>query len=619
MAAMALVCTGAFTAACQDWDDHYEAAPSLGESNITLWENIKTKHPELSNFATLLEKVGYDSLLSTSQSFTVWAPTNDELNFDSLNRLTIDTLREEFVKNHIARSNFVATGDLDEDVFMLSKKVLSFKQENGTFTMDNIPVAQANIGSSNGVLHTMSSHIPYLQNIFESLNTHTGPIGAFSDYFHSFDDSVFVPSASVVGPIQDGQITYLDSIFRKTNSLYGDYQAFNGRTILNGGGNYIAREDSSYTMIVPTDNAWNGGKESIGNYFNYVSDIVFDDCSETARMSATMDTIKFNADSLKELAVQSQMMRNLIFNNNSYLNKKLVDFQPGNEFGEKDSLVSSYCEVLYKEDADYLFEGAKRYDKSNGSLWITDNLNLRPWNGWAPIIKIEAEVNQNIIVGSEYDIVTDGVTNVNKNENIKGSVSNGRYAIISSASGTAPIFDVYLPFVMSTEYAIYAVTIPSNIKNAGGSDEDVLPYGLQTTVSYHKADGKLNGTTTFKDGKRTRTGLDNLLNADGSTPSTRERTKVSEAGVIDTLLLGYHKFPVCYYGLDSYAVGNICRPSLHIQARTTGYKNGKSVSCDSEVRLDCILLVPRELQEYLKAHPEYMKEARPEYQYFATH
>ena len=178
--AAALVCTGAFTAACHDWDDHYDQAPSIGESNITLWDNIKNNHPELSNFAALLEKAGYDSLLSASQSFTVWAPVNSELNYDSLNALSLDTLKNEFIKNHVARSNFVASGDINESVFMLSGKVLSFKLDAGGYTMDNVPVANVNIPSKNGVIHTLAHPLSYLKNIYESLNTHSGPIGSFS-------------------------------------------------------------------------------------------------------------------------------------------------------------------------------------------------------------------------------------------------------------------------------------------------------------------------------------------------------------------------------------------------------------------------------------------------------
>ena len=45
---------------CSDWDDHYDAnGNNILGSDATLWEQINSRQ-ELSNFATLLKKVGYD-------------------------------------------------------------------------------------------------------------------------------------------------------------------------------------------------------------------------------------------------------------------------------------------------------------------------------------------------------------------------------------------------------------------------------------------------------------------------------------------------------------------------------------------------------------------------------
>ena len=68
--------------ACSDWDDHYEAETSLLPSQkMTLWETIKS-NGELSQFASLLERVGYDKTLGEAQSYTIWAPKNNAPGFD---------------------------------------------------------------------------------------------------------------------------------------------------------------------------------------------------------------------------------------------------------------------------------------------------------------------------------------------------------------------------------------------------------------------------------------------------------------------------------------------------------------------------------------------------------
>ena len=64
-----------FFTSCSD-KDHFSVANMGGDS--TLWENISSDE-ELSNFASVLEATGYANKLSTSQVFTVFAPTNDKL------------------------------------------------------------------------------------------------------------------------------------------------------------------------------------------------------------------------------------------------------------------------------------------------------------------------------------------------------------------------------------------------------------------------------------------------------------------------------------------------------------------------------------------------------------
>ena len=91
MAVMALA-LGALTTACSDWDDHYVADATMqGNANATLWENIQADS-QLSQFATLLKKVGFDKNLNASQTFTVWAPLNGTFDFERLMQTANDTL-----------------------------------------------------------------------------------------------------------------------------------------------------------------------------------------------------------------------------------------------------------------------------------------------------------------------------------------------------------------------------------------------------------------------------------------------------------------------------------------------------------------------------------------------
>ena len=69
---------------CSDFSD-YNAIEASAEPSAdkTLWENIKA-NANLSDFAEVLEKVGYDKVLNASHTYTVWAPVNGSFDKDSL-------------------------------------------------------------------------------------------------------------------------------------------------------------------------------------------------------------------------------------------------------------------------------------------------------------------------------------------------------------------------------------------------------------------------------------------------------------------------------------------------------------------------------------------------------
>ena len=72
---MAFLAAGAMTTACSDWDDHYDNNGVSGSASETIWENVKA-NANLSQFADLMHKAGYDEVINTTQTYTVWAPLN---------------------------------------------------------------------------------------------------------------------------------------------------------------------------------------------------------------------------------------------------------------------------------------------------------------------------------------------------------------------------------------------------------------------------------------------------------------------------------------------------------------------------------------------------------------
>ena len=552
---------GALTTACSDWDDHYVADATVqGNANATLWENIQA-NSELSQFAALLKKVGFDKNLNASQTFTVWAPLNGTFDYERLMQTASDTLLNEFVENHIARSNFPATGTVADKICLLNEKSMMF-QGNGSYTMSDIAVATPNIASKNGVIHTLQGKLPFLPNIYESLNAVHYPIDSIADFFHRYDEKDLRPGLSVEGPIVNGEITYLDSVFYENNDLFDRY-----------GWNYINDEDSSYTMIVPTNEAWTKAYNSISQCFNYVSGYKFDDQSPANNDT----TVVFDAEYLRDSLVREAMMSNLFYNNNLYDNKVLKTFQQGQRL-MNDSLTSSINDlnrnkgIIYNEDANDLFVGATRLERSNGAMWITDTLRQRPWNTYNPIIQVEGESSMtNVSVGYVNNIFV--YTSDAQNPAVPGTLSRYGFAEISNSAAN-PTFSVYLPDVLSTTYAIYAVFVPSNIINV--YDSVPKPNLVNVQISYNTETGDLNGVRP--NGSRRLTSLARV---------TTDPTK------IDTVFVSDFTFPMAYAGTGRYY------PSLVFQGQATGK------TYEYPIRLDCVILVPKELDTYIKEHPDY--------------
>ncbi|MBQ5982930.1 MAG: hypothetical protein IJL54_12260 [Prevotella sp.] len=551
---------GAFTVGCSDWDDHYDGdASAIGTAASNLWENISSES-DISQFKALLQKAGYDKVLAQPQYYTVWAPKDNTFDYNYYNSLSLDKLQKEFVQNHISRYNYALPNEKNPIVNMLNEKVMPYVSN----TISGVNISNS-IGTSNGILKKLDGRLPFLYNIYESLEPGEFAIDSICQYFHGYDMKVLDKTKSVQGPVKDGKITYLDSVFNEDNILYNLFYA------------YVHREDSNYTMLVPTNEAWKKAKEKITPYFNYVNDFTF--VENTATNTLRKETkVNIDAAYLRDSMINYMLVQDLFYNNNLFANEALNTLQTGQTL-QVDSLVGTNNfwtgrSLVYSEDAANLFEGATRVDKSNGAIFVTDSLRMRTWTTWNPPIKVEAESptysqSQNIFNGTGYSTA---VTAGTKNPLVQGSVSNNRYMYVQpSATSTNPEIDIYLPHVRSTTYNIYGVFVPENITNENIGVEDLKPNRLRVRVVYNTEQG-------------------NTRDVAFSGYVENDPTKV------DTVLIGEFTFPIAYEGTGGYY------PYLRISSNVTSSQTSRYTR---EIRLDCLMLIPKELDEYRQAHPGY--------------
>ena len=203
-----------FLCGCKKWDDHTK--PVTADLGKNLSEEV-SQHSNLSKFYEYLKKTGLDKQLSSSKTFTVWAPTNDAL--QSLDPATIaDSAKlSVFLSNHIALGTyFIRNAQQPNRVAMLNGKRVTFSQNK----FDEATITEADKYVSNGVLHIIDKMAPVYPNAWELLNN-TKSIYQQSAYILSLTKKVFDPSNAVIDSISSttGQPVYhpgTDSVLRNT-------------------------------------------------------------------------------------------------------------------------------------------------------------------------------------------------------------------------------------------------------------------------------------------------------------------------------------------------------------------------------------------------------------------
>lgn len=408
---------------CRDeWNEHYDRNQSLPDQN--LYELIK-ENPSLSKFARFIEIAGYDSLLVSTQTFTVWAPDDEAM--AAVDETDTEQIRL-LVSNHIARFNH-STSEPDSKVIrMINGKVYYYSHQDGVSFGGSGLVLKDKL-AKNGILHTIDKQIVYAHNIFEYITSqsNTTKISSFL--------------SSYLKEIQEEQ--GYDTITTLYNPLLEDR--------LYGLGN-VSAEDSVFTMIIPTDAAWDAAYERISLYFNvYNADPVL-------------------ADSIKRVQTSLAIVNDLIY-------REKID-NPA----DYSTLVSTSGSVI--TDVDNLFEGANRVNASNGVIYLTDEVRYDNTETWNKPISVECEEQEGRQTGNYTSIYTRTV-DVNS---VIADVSGNRYIEVQPTNTSAQpsvVFDI--PDVLSGKYDIYADFIPAVIDGESFANDSTK---LSFRIMYMNALGK---------------------------------------------------------------------------------------------------------------------------------
>jgi uncharacterized surface protein with fasciclin (FAS1) repeats len=532
-------------ASCSDFDDYNKAyTGETSSSKLTLWENI-SQNSTLKNFTALVKKAGFDDELQSSHFYTVWAPADGTFNYDSIAALDSATIMDRFIKCHVANYSYNVSGALEnEKVHTLNGKMFYFNGSSDHLSYDDKSLTQVNQACVNGIYNVINGAAEFHPNIYEYLYTVQNADSMLA-YCKHYEVSYLDERNSIVGPIVNGRQTYIDSVFVTTNTLFSRIRA------------YVSKEDSNYTLMVPTTNAWTVAYNMIKPYFKYINKTQSPDLGG---ITATTKTCTINSKLYIDSLTKKSIMQNLAINNNLGPNRWV--FNP--DTVNTDTIVTTTGQKLSGAN-NLLSHTLSNTKMSNGYVRVLDSIAVHPWDSWCYDITVPATYS-----AYRPKVKSATISTVRLNEleldTTKGHSLYSYADVIPASSSSNPEVDFYLPNVMSTAYNIYCVFVPANVRL--GSTAVAKPNKVKFTLNY--------------------------CDARGSMQKKDFGTKYNDATKIDTMLVGQFTFPVCYYGLGKYYPNFSVTSNMFTLFGTDKYKY------DNELRIAAVLLKPVEHEEYIE-------------------
>jgi uncharacterized surface protein with fasciclin (FAS1) repeats len=144
------------------WDNHIkESGQAAGLSLL----DVVRENADWSSFYQALTATGYDSLLQSANTYTVFAPLNSA--WSSVKMSDVAALRK-IVANHIAYEKRLSTDRLQsESLQMISGKIVSYSAATQSF--NGAKVTSPDHVASNGVLHVTDKLVEVLDNVWDNI------------------------------------------------------------------------------------------------------------------------------------------------------------------------------------------------------------------------------------------------------------------------------------------------------------------------------------------------------------------------------------------------------------------------------------------------------------------
>ncbi len=486
-------------------DDHFDIQPSTVSGSNTIWQNVEA-NADLDSVAMILRrckvmksqtdksaKQTYAELLATSQQLTAWLPKNGTFNakqyLDELDSAAVLRAKDEmagtraeydvanrFARNHIARFNYESNMG-EQRIALMNSKIVNYNAGEGTFNGVKLDAANANILSSNGMLHVLDGESQFAYNIFERLQVDSRFAKIYGD-IDKYNVYTFSASSSTQGSMNhNGSMEYVDSVWSHTNSLISDARL-----------NDLTDEDSLFVSVIPTDAAYEAARQKLQGLFKYAKSYNYAwDESKRDWTNKGTNALKFNTDSLTTYNVTDRILSASSFSVGYNSEGPVTTSNPQaflNHVLTADSLNTNVGLVIYNKDkgnVNPIFDGQTADDAikaSNGYIFAVDNYNYDPSYSFIQKININGR-NTAQVTGSTSE-QAQYVTLDNENQNAEVNVDAlgvDNFYYYFPVSGNSQLnIDFKLNRVISTKYKISIVLLPNrvNINNIRAEEDGTI-------------------------------------------------------------------------------------------------------------------------------------------------
>ena len=486
-------------------DDHFDIQPSTVSGSNTIWQNVEA-NADLDSVAMILRrckvmksqtdksaKQTYAELLATSQQLTAWLPKNGTFNakqyLDELDSAAVLRAKDEmagtraeydvanrFARNHIARFNYESNMG-EQRIALMNSKIVNYNAGEGTFNGVKLDAANANILSSNGMLHVLDGESQFAYNIFERLQVDSRFAKIYGD-IDKYNVYTFSASSSTQGSMNhNGSMEYVDSVWTRTNSL------MTGAWL-----DKLTDEDSLYVSVIPTDAAYEAARQKIHGLFKYAKSYNYAwDASKRDWTNKGTNALKFNTDSLTTYNVTSRILSASSFSVGYNSEGPVTTSNPQaflNHVLTADSLNSNARLVIYNKDkgnVNPIFDGQTADDAikaSNGYIFAVDNYNYDPSYSFIQKMNINGH-NTSQVTGStseQAQYVTLNNENQNAEVNVDALGVDNFYYYFPVSGNSQLNIDFKLNNVLSTKYKISIVLLPNrvNINNIRAEEDGTI-------------------------------------------------------------------------------------------------------------------------------------------------